>query len=81
SIYGMDALPNNAGLVSYIVVTILMSAITYILVYNIRHVKDAISWARTSMHAMFHRQREQDTKPKAKIWAISPPVDGASSMA
>ncbi|KAL8814686.1 MAG: hypothetical protein Q9223_006113 [Gallowayella weberi] len=82
SIYGMDALPNSAGLVSYIVVTILVSAITYIIVYKIRRIKDAVSRTRTSMHGLFHPQKKQDTKQRAKNEVINPPVaNGPSDMA
>ncbi|KAL8736846.1 MAG: hypothetical protein Q9181_002275 [Wetmoreana brouardii] len=52
SIYSMDALPKSAGLVSYVVVTIFMCAITYILVVNLRHLKNAIFWGRGSVRNM-----------------------------
>ncbi|CAD6566817.1 MAG: hypothetical protein ASARMPREDX12_008836 [Alectoria sarmentosa] len=52
SVYSMGVLPNSAGLMSYLVVTIVMCAITYVLVLNLQHLKDAISLARSNTYSM-----------------------------
>ena len=46
----MSVLPKSAGIVSYLVVTILMCAVTYVLVLNLQHLKEAISWARSNIY-------------------------------
>ncbi|KAL8806738.1 MAG: hypothetical protein Q9182_001136 [Xanthomendoza sp. 2 TL-2023] len=81
SIYGMDALPNSAGLVSYIVVTILVSAITCIIVYNIHRIKDAASRTRTRMHGLFHSEKEPNTKQRAINQETNPPLTEPGGMA
>ena len=48
----MSILPKSAGIVSYLVVTILMCAVTYVLVLNLRHLKDATSLARSNIYSM-----------------------------
>ena len=53
----MGVLPESASLVSYLVVTILMCAVTYVLVLNLQHLKDATSLARNNIYSML-RTRE-----------------------
>ena len=48
----MRVLPLSAGIVSYLVVTILMCAVTYVLVLNLRHLKDATSLARSNIYSL-----------------------------
>ena len=38
----MDTLPKSATLVSYLIVTIILCLITYLLVLNIPHIKEAV---------------------------------------
>ncbi|KAL8994198.1 MAG: hypothetical protein Q9169_005774 [Polycauliona sp. 2 TL-2023] len=68
SIYGMDALPNGANLVSYIVVTISLCTITYILVLNLRYLKEGITWIRGSVRGRIQDRKkiaiEKDTKTR-----------------
>ena len=48
----MNALPNSADLVSYVVVTVILCAITYILVLNLPYLKIAVSWGRGRIRRM-----------------------------
>ena len=57
SIYSMGVLPQNAGLVSYIIVTIILCAITYVIVLNLQHLKDAISLARGNMKSTTRKSK------------------------
>ncbi|KAL8848631.1 MAG: hypothetical protein Q9221_006356 [Calogaya cf. arnoldii] len=66
SIYGMDALPNSANLVSYVVVTILLCAITYILVLNLPYLKNAMSSARDSVYRSLRIRKKKDVKVHAE---------------
>lgn len=59
SIYGMDALPANAGLVSYIVVTILMCLITYVLVFYLPSIKEASSRSHSRMRDVIHTRKQR----------------------
>ncbi|KAL8708313.1 MAG: hypothetical protein Q9220_006788 [cf. Caloplaca sp. 1 TL-2023] len=52
SIYSMDALPRTAGLVSYVVVTIIMCVITYVAVLEIRRLKNGVAWVRKRVKEM-----------------------------
>ncbi|KAL9633939.1 MAG: hypothetical protein Q9204_003199 [Flavoplaca sp. TL-2023a] len=66
SIYGMDALPSSANLLSYVVVTILLCVITYILILNLPHLKHAMSWSRNKIYHVLRPSNkiavEQDIK-------------------
>ena len=53
----MGVLPKSAGLVSYIVVTILMCAVTYVIVLNLQHLKDATSLAHSNIYSMLHTRK------------------------
>lgn len=76
----MDALPSSANIISYIVVTILMSAITYILVYYLKEVKDAISRGRSSVHRILLAKKEH-TQESAKDYTTSIAAKRGSTMA
>ena len=69
SIYSMNVLPKNAGLVSYILVTIIMCAITYVLVFNLQPLKGALASMRSNIRTMFHTKdvRRFKEKDDAKI--------------
>ena len=78
----MNALPKSADLVSFVVVTIFMCAITYVLVLNIRHLKDAISQGRSSMRSMLHTRKNKDPEQRVESYGvISSPAKRASTMA
>lgn len=58
----MNVLPKSADLVSFLVVTIVMCVITYALVLNIQHFKDAIYLARSSLHGVLHTRKIRGTR-------------------
>lgn len=62
----MDVLPKSAGIVSYIVVTVIMSIITYTVVYNLRRLKEAISWVRQGAKSSFTGQGDKTPKARRK---------------
>ena len=53
----MGVLPKSAGLESYLVVTILMCAVTYVLVLNLQQLKDATSLARSNIYSMLQTRK------------------------
>ena len=53
----MGVLPKSAGIVSYFVVTILMCAITYVIVLNLRPLKDATSLARSNIYSILRTKK------------------------
>ena len=55
----MRVLPLSAGIVSYLVVTILMCAVTYVLVLNLRYIKDATSLARGNIYSLLRTGKSQ----------------------
>ncbi|CAO1603851.1 hypothetical protein XANCAGTX0491_007429 [Xanthoria calcicola] len=61
-IYGMNALPNSADLVSYVVVTVILCAITYILVLNLPFLKIAVSWGRGRIRRMVRPRKKTGIK-------------------
>jgi len=71
SIYSMNALPKSAGIASYVVVTILMCAITYVLVLNLRHLKEAVSWGRSSVRNILHTQKMEGQEKWTKRHKMS----------
>ena len=78
----MDALPKSAGLVSYVVVTVFMCAITYVLVFNLRHLKGAISWGGSSMRSILFTRPTTDPDTRGKNpRAINPATKRASTVA
>lgn len=54
----MNALPNSADLVSYVVVTVILCAITYILVLNLPYLKRAVYWGRGRIRRMVRPQKK-----------------------
>ncbi|KAL8925999.1 MAG: hypothetical protein Q9208_003140 [Pyrenodesmia sp. 3 TL-2023] len=81
SIYGMEVLPKTAGFESYAVVTVLMCAITYILVLKIRQIKGAISWGRSSVRSMLNTRKKKDSGQRVNHHEMASPVAArASSM-
>ncbi|KAG8527692.1 uncharacterized protein KY384_007846 [Bacidia gigantensis] len=64
SIYGMNALPKKAGLVSFFIVTIIIASTTYVMVFNLRHIKDVANKGRLSMHRKLRHWQKGDLKPR-----------------
>ena len=60
----MSVLPQSACLVSYLVVTLVMCAITYVLVLNLQHLKGAINFARSSVHSTLRTRGAGDSESK-----------------
>ena len=58
----MGVLPKSAGLVSYLVVTIVMCAITYVAVLNLQPLKDAIFLARSNIYSMLRTRKSSHTE-------------------
>ncbi|KAL8753071.1 MAG: hypothetical protein Q9184_005535 [Pyrenodesmia sp. 2 TL-2023] len=82
SIYGMDVLPKSAGFSSYIIVTVLMCAITYVLVLKLRQIKETISWVRSILRSILHNRKNQAPVERAKNHErASQAATRASSMA
>ena len=67
----MDAIPKSAGLVSYIAVTIVMCAITYLLVLNLRRLQDATARARNKACNMLCIWKFKDFKQKTKACELN----------
>ena len=61
----LGILPNSAGLMSYLVVTIVMCAITYVLVLNLQLLKDAISLARSNTYSMLRTRKSSHAEQTA----------------
>ncbi|KAK0514793.1 hypothetical protein JMJ35_002172 [Cladonia borealis] len=66
SIYSMRVLPLSAGIVSYLVVTILMCAVTYALVLNLRHLKNATSLARSNIYSLLRTREDKYGKKEVR---------------
>ena len=62
----MRVLPNGAGLVSYLVVTILMCAITYVLVLNLQHLKGATSLARSNINSVLRTRKTKFAEQRVR---------------
>ena len=62
----MDTLPSTASLLSYVVVTILLCAITYLHILNLPYLGYAISWGRNKIYHVLRASNkiaiEQDNK-------------------
>ena len=43
--------PKTAGLVSFFIVTIAMCLVTYFIVFNLQHLKDAVTFGRSTLHS------------------------------
>lgn len=71
SIYSMDALPSDAGLVSYFVVTILMCVITYTLVFYLPSIKEASSRSHGKMREILHTRKRKATEHRVKDYQTS----------
>lgn len=56
----MNSLPKGAGLVSYVVVTVVMCAITHVAVFYLRQLQDAIMRGRSSMHRLLHIGKNEE---------------------
>ena len=64
SVYSMGVLPKNAGLASYLVVTIVMCAVTYVLVLNLQHLKNAIFWVRSKIYSLLRTRERSHAEQK-----------------
>ena len=73
----MNVLPKSADMVSFLVVTIVMCAITYALVLNIQHFKDAIYLARSSLHGMLQTRKIRRTRQEVE--SDNAKTDGSTS--
>ncbi|KAL9595379.1 MAG: hypothetical protein Q9219_006481 [cf. Caloplaca sp. 3 TL-2023] len=74
AIYSMTVLPPSAGIVSYVVVTVIMCTITYVLVFYIRQIRDAISKLRNTLRNQTHRQRQSNINSKGPRTSSTEPL-------
>ncbi|KAL8949144.1 MAG: hypothetical protein Q9222_004725 [Ikaeria aurantiellina] len=66
SIYGMNALPTTAGIVSYVVVTIIMCVITYVAVLEIRRLENGVAWVRKNIKEMLRSQARESGERRSE---------------
>lgn len=84
----MDALPSSANLLSYVVVTILLCMITYILILNLPYLGHAMSLGRDKtfrvlrkVHEAYRKEALPDSSSEALPDRSSGALSDSSSMA